>query len=175
MRNNQPPSGNPHWPPPPAAPVPQDLTLRFRLVMPITRIGSGFFSIDPLEKALGTSLEEILKPALVGPVFRRPSVAGPAVDVYPLGLPDGEHVAMRLGQWGELALGNDRGFLRLAVPWHLGEWVRQRLGPVVVRGPEQALSVDGTAWVAWLWIQLQPGMGMTLPIGSFGEVAVEAG
>lgn len=155
--------------------APDNMPLRFRLILPITRIGVGVFSIDPLEKLLGSSIEHILQPAMLGPVFRRPSMAGPAVNVYPLGLPAGEGVSLQLGAYGDLGFFNDGSILRITVPWQVGGWVRQSLGTVVIRGPEQAHSIDRASWVANLWLQLQPGMGLALTVPGLGEVGIEAG
>ena len=68
--------------------------------VPVTRVGVGPFSFDPLEQLLGAPLPELLAPVLVGPVTRRPSRAGPALDVYPLALPDGASLLLPLGPWG---------------------------------------------------------------------------
>ena len=44
--------------------------LRFDLVFPITRVGFGTFSIDPLAKLIGAPIREILEPLIVGEVRR---------------------------------------------------------------------------------------------------------
>jgi len=140
--------------------------------VPVTRVGVGPFSLDPLEQLLGAPLPELLAPVLVGPVTRRPSRAGPALDVYPLALPDGASLLLPLGPWGELGLRNERGLLVLTVPWGLATWLRQRLGDALVRGPEPALSSDGTARVALAWVRVTAGMTVSVPLGSWGEVGV---
>jgi hypothetical protein len=108
-------------------------------------------------------------------VTRRPSAAGPAVEVYPLALPDGEGATIPLGQWGEVGFANEAGLLVLTVPWALAGWLRQKLGDAVVRGPEAAVSLDGTARVAKAWVQVRAGMRAGVPLGGFEEAGVEVG
>ena len=117
---------------------------------------------------------DLLEPLMVGPVTRRPSEAGPALEVYPLALPPGEGASIPLGQWGDLGFRNDAGLLVLTVPFGMAGWLRQKLGDAIVRGPEAGLSVDGTARVAEAWVHLRPGMRASVPLGVLGEAAVEA-
>ena len=149
--------------------------IRVTRAMPVTRIGFGPFSFDPLEEMIGAKLVDLLEPLMVGPVARRPSVAGPAVEVFPLALPEGEGASIPLGQWGEVGFRNDRGLLVLTVPWGMAGWLRQKLGDAVVRGPVAGLSADGTARVAEAWVRLRPGMRAGVPLGALGECGVEAG
>lgn len=149
--------------------------IRVNLTVPVTRIGFGPFSIDPLEQMLGAKLVDLLEPLMTGPVTRRPSVTGPAVEVYPLALPDGEGASIPLAQWGEVGFYNEGGLLALTVPWGMAGWLRERLGDAVVRGPEAGVSVDGSARVAKAWVRLRPGMRASVPLGAFGEAGVEAG
>ena len=130
--------------------------IRIDLTMPVTRIGFGVFSFDPLEQVIGAKLADLLVPLMVGPVRRRPSEAGPAVEVYPLALPEGEGASILLGQWGEVGFRNELGMLVLTVPWGMAGWLRQKLGDAIVRGPEAGMSVDGTARVAEAWVRLRP-------------------
>ncbi|MCB9759099.1 MAG: hypothetical protein H6739_04605 [Alphaproteobacteria bacterium] len=155
-------------------PAPPDRSIRINLLLPVTRWGVGFFSFDPIEQLIGAPLVSLLEPLMVGGVTRRPSQAGPAVEVYPLALPEGESATVPLGQWGELGFSNRFGELELVVPWQAAGWVQQRFAQAVVAGPERQLSSDGTAWVAKLRIQLTPGMRASWPMGSLGEVGVEA-
>lgn len=149
--------------------------IRVNLAMPVTRFGFGPVSFDPVEQMLGMPIKDILEPLMVGAIQRRPSMAGPAVDVYPLALPAGEGATLRVGTMGELGFRNDRGVLVLTVPLPAAPWVRQRLGAVILKGPVETLSTDGTARVADFWVRLTPGMRMALPLGMLGEVGVEAG
>jgi hypothetical protein len=140
----------------------------------VTRVGFGIFSFDPLEQVIGAKLADLLEPLMVGAVTRRPSAAGPAVEVYPLALPEGEGASIPLGAFGEIGVANDGGLLALTVPWGMAGWLRQRLGDAIVRGPESGVSVDGTARVARAWVRLVLGMRASVPLGSFGEAAIEA-
>ena len=89
--------------------------------------------------------------------------------------PDGEGASVPLGQWGEVGFRNANSLLVLTVPLPMAGWVRQKVGSAIVRGPIEALSLDGTARVAEFWIQLHPGMRAAFPLGMFGECGVEAG
>jgi hypothetical protein len=149
--------------------------IRVNLTVPVTRIGFGPFSIDPLEQMIGAKLVDLLEPLMIGPVTRRPSATGPAVEVYPLALPDGEGASIPLAQWGEVGFYNEGGLLALTVPWGMAGWLRERLGATIVRGPDAGVSVDGSARVAKAWVLLRPGMRASVPLGAFGEVGVGAG
>lgn len=152
----------------PGAPV------RVNLTMPVTRIGFGPFSFDPVEQMIGMPLTEILSSLLTGPVTRRPSSTGAACEVYPLALPEGEGATIPLAQFGEIGFRNERGLLVLTVPWSMAGWLRDKLGGAIVRGPEAGLSLDGTARVANAWVRLRPGMRASFPLGALGECGVEA-
>lgn len=149
--------------------------IRVNVTVPVTRIGFGPFSFDPLEQMIGAKLADLLEPLMVGPVTRRPSEAGAAIEVYPLALPEGEGASIPLGQWGEVGFANHDGLLVLTVPWSMAGWLRQRLGDAIVRGPEAGLSMDGSARVAEAWVRLRPGMRASVPLGALGECGVEAG
>ena len=58
--------------------VPPD-AVRVNLTMPVTRIGFGPFSFDPVEQMIGAPLTEILSSLMAGPVTRRPSATGATV------------------------------------------------------------------------------------------------
>jgi hypothetical protein len=148
--------------------------IRVNLTVPVTRMGFGPFSIDPLEQMIGAKLVDLLEPLMIGAVTRRPSVTGPSVEVYPLALPDGEGASIPLAQWGEVGFYNEGGLLALTVPWGMASWLRERLGAAIVRGPEAGVSVDGSARVAKVWVRLRAGMRASVPLGAFGEVGVEA-
>lgn len=144
------------------------------LALPVTRVGIGFFSFDPVEQAIGMPIAEILASLLRAPMYRRPSVTGPAVDVYPLALPEGEGAVVPLGRFGELGFKNERGLLILTVPLQAKGWVLQRFAGAIVRGPVQGTSLDGAAFVAHFALQLRPGMKAAFPLGALGEVGVES-
>ena len=149
--------------------------IHLRLVLPAARLGFGVFSIDPLAEVIGAPVADILESLMTGPVAQRPSHAGPAVDVYPLAIPDGEGLTLPLGRWGELGFFNERSVLVLTVPLPAANWVQRRLTRAIIGGPEQLLSQDGTARVARFWLQLQAGMSAAFPLGMLGEVGLEAG
>ena len=155
--------------------VARDGAIKVNLTLPVTKLGFGPFAFDAIEHAIGAPLAEILESLMTGPVYRRPSVAGPAVEVYPLALPDGEGATVPLGQWGEIGFANRRGLLVLTVPLGAAGWLREKLGDALVHGPVEGLSLDGTARVADCWVRLRPGMRAGFPLGVLGEVGVEAG
>ncbi len=150
-----------------------DRAIRFNLVLPATRIGFGIFAVDPLEQVIGAPVADILESLMTGPVTQRPSQAGPAVDVYPLHLPEGEGLALPLGRWGELAFRNDKGLLVLTVPLPAANWIQTKMAGAIVHGPDHLLSSDRTARVARFWLRLQPGMSASFPLGVLGEVGLE--
>ena len=152
-----------------------DRAIRFCLVLPVTRLGVGVFSFDAIEQLVGAPAADLLEPLMTGPVERRPSAAGPAVDIYPLALPEGEGLAIPLGQFGELAFANRDGLLELTVPLRAEPWVTAKLGRALVRGPERGLSLDGAARVSRVWIRVAPGVRASVPLGTLGEAGVEAG
>lgn len=156
------------------APSRRRAPIRVNLTLPVTRIGFGPFSFDPLEQMIGAKVADLLEPLMTAPVSRRPSESGAAVEVYPLALPDGEGATIPLGQFGELAFAADDGVLVLTVPWSMAGWLRQRFGDAIVRGPEPAVALEGGARVARVWVVLREGMRATLPLGTLGELAVEA-
>ena len=148
--------------------------IHLRLVLPAARLGFGVFSIDPLAEVIGAPVADILESLMTGPVTQRPSQAGPAVDVYPLALPDGEGLTIPLGRWGELGFRNESGLLVLTVPLPAAQWVQRKLTSSIVRGPDHLLSADRTSRVARFWLRLQPGMSAAFPLGMLGEIGLEA-
>jgi len=144
------------------------------LVLPVCRFGFGPFSINPIEQFIGAPIADILEPLMLGPVQRRPSASGTAVEVYPLALPDGEGAAIPLGQFGELGFVNRGGLLQLTAPWSTAGWMRERLGDALVHGPSRRLADDGGATLAECWVRLRAGMRAAFPLGALGEMAIEA-
>ena len=152
-----------------------DRAIHFLLTVPVTRIGFGPFAFDAFEQLIGCPLADVLEPLRVGPIERRPSASGTAVEVYPLALPEGEGLAIPLGHFGSVGLRNDRGLLELTVP---GAWeasLARRLGQALVRGPERRSAADGSAVVAAVWVRLRGGVRAMVPLGALGELALEAG
>ncbi len=159
----------------PAAGVkPGPQAIRFNLTLPHTRMTLGSVTFDPIEHFLGTSVRTILASLLVGEPSQRAGAAGGALDVYPLHLPAGEGAFFPLKAMGELGLFNDRGLLRLTVPLQVSPWIAGRFGSALVRGPEVGLAADRQTMIANAWIRLHPGMRAALPLGSLGELGVEA-
>ncbi len=152
-----------------------DESIHIDLALPVTRIGGSFFGFDPVEQFLGAPVSHFLEPLLRAPRYRRPSQAGPAVDVYPLRLPEGEGLSVPLSQWGELGFANKHQLLVLTVPWQVHGWVQQRFAGAIVEGPRKGMSADGQAYVAHFAIRLQAGMKAGIPLGALGEVGIEAG
>ena len=149
--------------------------IRFNLVLPTAKMGFGPFSFDPIEQAIGAPVIDILESLMTGNVTQRPSASGPAVDVYPLALPDGEGLTIPLGRWGELGFRNECGLLVLTVPLPAATWVQSRLANSIERGPEHLLSQDCTARIARFWLRLQTGMSAAFPLGVLGEIGMETG
>ncbi len=148
--------------------------IRLNLVLPVCRFGFGPFSIDPVEQLIGAPVADILEPLMIGPVQRRPSASGTAVEVYPLALPDGEGAAIPLGQFGELGFQAKGGLLLLTAPWTAAPWLQDRFGTALVAGPHQRIADDGAALLAECWVRLKTGMRAAFPLGALGEMAIEA-
>ncbi len=147
--------------------------IRFNLVLPAAKLGFGPFRFDPIEQMIGAPVADILESLMTGPITQRPSQAGPAVDVFPLALPDGEGLTIPLGRWGELGFRNEHQLLVLTVPLPAASWIQTRLASAIVRGPDHLLSQDRTARVARFWLCLQPGMCASFPLGVLGEIGFE--
>ena len=118
---------------------------------------------------------ELLAPLRVGPVLKRPSASGTTVEVHPLALPEGEGLAIPLGQFGEVGFANRDQLLVLTLRRAVAGWVQHRLGAAVVRGPTIVSSLDGAATVAEIGVRLERGMRVGVPVGLFGEEGIAAG
>ena len=149
--------------------------LRFRLTLPVTRVGFGVFSVDPLAKLIGAPVRSILEPLLVGEVRRDVGRTGNLVEHYPVAIPDGEGLAVPLGSFGAFGFRSESGTLVLTVPSPLVAWLSPRLDADLVGGPVHRPSEGGGVPVADLWVRLRPGLRLTLPLGALGEMGVEAG
>lgn len=147
--------------------------IRVNLTLPVLRLGLGPFAFDPLERLVGARIGDLLEPVMSGPVVVRPSVSGPAVEVYPLRLPEGEGASVALGQLGELGFANDRGRLALTVPLLASRWLAAHLGGAIVEGPIPRVAEGGARVAAYL-VVLRPGMRASWPLGALGEVGIEA-
>ena len=151
--------------------------LRFNLSLPSTRFRLGPIAIDGMEALLGVSLATILDPLMPASRFTRITEAGGEVEVYPLAIPDGEGVSVPIKHAGEVGLRNHRGYLILILPAGLAEVMRDQLAEEIrnkrAAGPRAARGTDGSLVVEFA-IALRPGMKKTIPLGSFGELGVEA-
>ena len=151
--------------------------LCFNLSLPSTRVRLGPIAIDGVEALLGVSLVHVLDPLMPAPRFTRPTEAGGEVEVYPLAIPDGEGVSVPIKHAGEVGLRNHRGYLILILPAGLAEVMRDQLAEEIrnkrAAGPRAARGTDGSLVVEFA-IALRPGMKKTIPLGSFGELGVEA-
>ena len=151
--------------------------LRCNLSLPSSRVGLGPISVDGVELLLGFSLSEILDPLMPAPRFSRINEAGAEVDVYPLAIPDGEGVTIPVKAVGEVGCRNFKGYLILIIPLTLSELMRQQLAEEIqakrAAGPRPARGTDG-APVCEFAIALRPGMKKVVPLGSFGELGIEA-
>ena len=151
--------------------------LRFNLSLPSTRIRLGPIAIDGVEALLGVSLASILDPLMPAPRTTRITEAGGEVDVYPLAIPDGEGAAVPVKHLGEIGFRNHRGYLIVILPAGLAEVMREQLADEIrhkrAAGPRPARGSDGSLVVEFA-IALRPGMRKSIPLGSFGELGVEA-
>ena len=152
--------------------VEPDRAIRFLLTVPVTRFGVGPFSIDPVEQLIGCPLAELLEPLRVGPIERRPSASGTAVEVHPMSLPEGEGLAIPLGQFGEVGLANRLGLLEVTVPRMWAPRLEASLGAAVVGGAKRLVAARGGAEVAAYRVELQPGMGVRASLGPLGHIEI---
>ena len=150
-------------------------TVNVNLLVPAVTVKLGFFELDPIKHALGVSLEEVLSSLLLGPVERMPSPSGRGlVDVYRLGLPEGEGISIPLGNMGELGFWNENGVLDLTVPYQLGQTVMDRLREHVVATAQTVRGSDGTTWCVRIPGRLRPGAAASLQVGGLGEIGLVA-
>ncbi len=151
--------------------------LRCNLSLPSTRIRLGPISIDGVEALLGVSLAQILDPLMPAPRFSRTTESGGEVEVYPLAIPDGEGATVPVKRLGSIGFRNFKGYLILVLPAGLAEVMREQLAEEIrnkrAAGPRPARDPDG-ALVVEFAIALRPGMRKVVPLGSFGELGVEA-
>lgn len=150
-------------------------TVNVNLLVPAVTVKLGFFELDPIKHTLGVSLEEVLSSLLLGPVERIPSPSGRGlVDVYRLGLPEGEGISIPLGNMGELGFWNEKGVLELTVPYQLGQSVMDRMREHVVEPAQTVRGSDGVTWCARITVRLRPGAATSLQVGGLGEIGLVA-
>ena len=66
--------------------------LRFRLTLPVTRVGFGTISVDPLAKLISAPGLDILEPPIVGDVVREVGHAGNLVERLPMVIHQGRQL-----------------------------------------------------------------------------------
>jgi hypothetical protein len=151
--------------------------LRVNLTVPTTAVRLGPFAFDGLKALLGVDLADVLAPMMIGPKSQRP-VLGGVVDVYPLAIPDGEGLTVPIKLMGELGFYNLRSLLVLVVPPAATDVVREQLAQEIAlgeaAGPRFRQGGSGGT-VAEFAVRLKPGMRKAVPLGTWGEIGVEAG
>lgn len=151
--------------------------LRVNLSLPSTRIRLGPVAIDGFQAMLGMPLTEMLGPLMREARFSRQNEVGGEIDVYPLAIPEGEGLTVPIKMIGELGFRNFRGMLILIVPVAVSDVLHQQLvGEIASKqaaGPRLARAVDGRINAEFA-IRLRPGMKKVVPLGSWGELGVEA-
>ncbi len=151
--------------------------LRCNLSLPSTRIRLGPIAIDGMEALLGVSLVQVLDPLMPAPRFSRINESGGEVDVYPLAIPDGEGLSVPIKHIGEIGVRNFRSYLILILPPGLAEVMREQLAEEIAAkraaGPRAARGSGGGLVVEFA-IALRPGMRKVIPLGSYGELGIEA-
>ena len=156
----------------------QDRTaLRVNLTVPTTAVRLGPFAFDGLKALIGMDLADVLASLMIGPRTQRP-VLGGVVDVYPLAIPDGEGLTIPVKLMGEIGFYNLRAMLVLVVPPAVAEVVRAQLAAEIAAGTAAGprFNEGGSGGiVAEFAVKLRPGVRKAVPLGSWGEVGVEAG
>ena len=150
--------------------------LRVNLTTPTTTVRLGPFQFDGLKALIGMDFADALAPLMIGPRFQRESGGG-RVDVYPLAIPDGEGLSIPIRLLGEIGFYNDRSILILRVPPAAVDVVAAQLVHELAlgeaKGPRLRETGSGVR-VAEFAVRLRPGMRKAVPLGSFGEIGVEA-
>lgn len=150
--------------------------LRVNITVPTTGVRLGFFAFDALKALLGVDLGDVLSPLMIGPKVQRPILGG-VVDVFPLALPEGEGLTVPIKFIGGFGFRNLQGALVLQVPPVAVDLVRAQLVAELASGealgPRAADNgAGGTVTEFAIW--LRPGMRKALPLGSLGEIGVDA-
>ncbi len=150
--------------------------LRVNLRVPSTAVRLGPFAFDGINALLGVDLDDVLAPLMVGAKHQR-AILGVVVDVYPLAIPDGEGLEVPVKLLGALGFYNLRGLLVLVMRPAVAEALRgqlaSELGDGTAAGPRSRES-EGDGIVAEFAVRLRAVMRKAVPVGSWGEVGVEA-
>lgn len=151
--------------------------LRVNLTVPTTTVRLGPLAFDGLKALLGVDLGEVLAPLQVAARHQRPLPAGGMVDVFPLAIPEGEGMTIPLKLFGEVGFRNLGGFLVLILPPAVAELVAQQLAQELAQkmaaGPRFIQGSSGGI-VAEFAVRLAPGMRKCIPLGTMGEIGLEA-
>jgi hypothetical protein len=62
----------------------------------------------------------------------------------------------------------------VTVPSRATRWILERVGGLVVAGPQPVTDHDGAHRVSAVWLRLPLGTRASLPLGLLGEVGIEA-
>ena len=151
--------------------------MRINLTVPTTTVRLGPIAFDGLKALLGVDLADVLSSLMIGPKYQRPGGSG-VVDVYPLAIPDGEGMTIPIKMLGEFGFYNLRSLLVLVVPVAAMDVVAAQLAEEIAAGEAagprlRAGSAGGT--VAEFAVRLKAGMRKAVPLGTWGEIGVEAG
>ena len=149
--------------------------LRINLTTPATTVRLGPFAFDGLKALMGMELADVLAPMMIGPRVQRAGLNG-VVDVYPLAIPDGEGLSIPLKFVGEIGFRNMRSVLVLVIPPALVGVVNAQLAAELANGQAQSRPWTGAtgANVTEFALRLRPGMRKAVPLGTLGELGLEA-
>lgn len=151
--------------------------LRVNLTVPTTTVRIGPLAFDGLKALLGVELGDVLSPLMIAPRHQRPLPGGGMVDVFPLAIPEGEGMSIPIRLFGEIGFRNMAGFLLLILPPAVAEVVEKQLAQDILdkmaAGPRFVVGAGGGR-VAEFALRLVPGMRKAIPLGSVGEIGLEA-
>ncbi len=151
--------------------------MRVNLTVPTTAVRLGPFAFDGLKALVGMDLGDVLASLMIAPKFQRP-VLGGVVDVYPLAIPDGEGLSVPIKLLGEIGFYNLQSLLVLVVPVAAMDVVKAQLAAEIAAGEAAGPRLRpgaGGGTVAEFAVRLKPGMRKAVPLGTWGEIGVEAG
>ncbi len=150
--------------------------MRVNLTAPTTTVRLGPFEFDGLKALIGMDLADALAPMMIGPRVQRTGPNG-VVDVYPLAIPDGEGLSVPIKLLGEIGFYNLRSLLVLVVPVAAMDVVKAQLAAEIAAGDAAGPRLrpgTGGGTVAEFAVRLKPGMRKAVPLGTWGEIGVEA-
>lgn len=151
--------------------------LRVNLTVPSTTVRLGPVAFDGLKALLGVDIGDVLAPLMVGVRHQRPLPTGGTLDVFPLAIPEGEGLTIPIKLFGEVGFRNLAGFLVLILPPAVAELVAQQLaGEIAQKLAAGPRFIQGSAGgiVAEFAVRLVPGMRKSIPLGTVGEIGLEA-